>query len=57
MNELHRPGEIVPVSGICECDCGQHHEVSTDVAGHRFPPLHNGCTDSGWTLKTAAGSA
>lgn len=29
---------IVPESGIYECDCGQSHEYSTDVKGHRFPP-------------------
>ncbi|MFE0805287.1 hypothetical protein [Streptomyces sp. NPDC058812] len=56
ISELHRPGEIVPVSGIYECDCGQHHETSTDVAGHRFPPLHDGCTGNGWKLKTATSS-
>lgn len=44
---------IVPESGIYECDCGQSHEYSTDVKGHRFPPLQDGCTGSGWKLKTA----
>ncbi|MFB7734817.1 hypothetical protein ACFC08_10575 [Streptomyces sp. NPDC056112] len=49
---LYHPGEVVPRSGIYECDCGQGHEYSTDVKGHRFPPLHEACSDSGWKLKT-----
>ncbi|MFG2473190.1 hypothetical protein ACGFXB_48535 [Streptomyces canus] len=49
--QVHRPGEVVPVSGIYECDCGQATS-STDVKGHRFPPLQDG--GSGWKLKTAA---
>ncbi|MFI6122991.1 hypothetical protein ACIBCU_24950 [Streptomyces sp. NPDC051064] len=32
------PGEVVPESGIYECDCGAGHHWSTDVKGHRFPP-------------------
>ncbi|MFC9850584.1 hypothetical protein [Streptomyces prasinus] len=50
-DELHRPGEIVSTSCIYECDCGEHHEYSTDVKGHRFPPLHDACTGTGWKLK------
>ncbi|MFC9083876.1 hypothetical protein ACFTY7_44340, partial [Streptomyces sp. NPDC057062] len=23
------------------------------VKGHRFPPLHDGCSDNGWKLKPA----
>ncbi|ELS50830.1 hypothetical protein [Streptomyces viridochromogenes] len=53
-DSVHRPGEIVPESGIYECDCGQSHGYSTDVKGHRFPPLPGDCTGGGWTLKTAA---
>ncbi|MFJ7146838.1 hypothetical protein ACIQVT_01275 [Streptomyces sp. NPDC100445] len=52
--QTHRPGEVVPVSGIYECDFGQRHAYSTDVTGHRFPPLQDGCAGSGWKLKTAA---
>jgi hypothetical protein len=52
--QVHRPGEIVPESGIYECDCGAGHEYSTDVKGHRFPPLHDACPGSGRKLKSAA---
>ncbi|MFD4973643.1 hypothetical protein [Streptomyces sp. NPDC058424] len=51
-DKVYHPGEIVPESGIYECDCGQHHEYSTDVKGHRFPPLHDSCSGSAWKLKT-----
>ncbi|GAA2332301.1 hypothetical protein OKJ48_29870 [Streptomyces kunmingensis] len=53
-NQVHHPGEIVPDSGIYECDCRQHHGYSTDVRGHRFPPPPEGCTGHGWRLKDAA---
>ncbi|MFF5728227.1 hypothetical protein [[Kitasatospora] papulosa] len=36
------PGEIVPESGIYECDCGAGHHWSTDVKGHRFGPAAQG---------------
>ncbi|SEE49338.1 hypothetical protein SAMN05216483_6394 [Streptomyces sp. 2131.1] len=49
-----RPGEIVPESGIYECDCGAGHHWSTDVKGHRFPPLPPGCPGGAWALKTDA---
>jgi hypothetical protein len=52
--QVHHPGEIVPESGIYECDCEQQHAWSTDVKGHRFPPLQGGCGGSGWRLKSAA---
>jgi hypothetical protein len=52
--KVHHPGEIVPLSGIYECDCRQGHEYSTDVKGHRFPPLHQACSGSGWRLKAPA---
>lgn len=45
--KVHHPGEIVPQSGIYECHCGQGHEYSTDVKGHRFPPLHEAGSGSG----------
>ncbi|MEU6577354.1 hypothetical protein [Streptomyces sp. NPDC046805] len=51
--KVYHPGEIVPASGIYECDCGEEHDYSTDVKGHRFPPMQHDCRGSGWTLKTA----
>ncbi|MEW2289894.1 hypothetical protein [Streptomyces sp. NPDC047841] len=51
--KVHHPVEIVPQSGIYECDCGQGHGYSTDMKGHRFPPLHEACSGSGWKLKAA----
>ncbi|WP_433544367.1 hypothetical protein ACQPZG_04095 (plasmid) [Streptomyces sp. CA-294286] len=44
------PGEIVPASGIYACDCDGEHHWSTDVRGHRFPPLPTGCTGRSWAL-------
>ncbi|MBF4134883.1 MULTISPECIES: hypothetical protein [Streptomyces] len=49
-----RPGEIVPESGIYACDCGQGHHWSTDVKGHRFPPLPAGCPGAAWSLRMDA---
>jgi hypothetical protein len=47
-----RPGEIVPASGIYRCDAGCGHGFeSTDVKGHRFPPLPNGCRGGRWTAE------
>jgi len=53
--DVHHPGQIVPISGIYRCDspCGHTFE-STDVKGHRFPPLPSGCGGSGWVLERAA---
>ncbi len=48
------PGEVVPESGIYECDCGAGHHWSTDVKGHRFPPLPEGCSGAAWRLQTDA---
>ncbi|RST04176.1 hypothetical protein E2C00_16605 [Streptomyces sp. WAC05374] len=48
------PGEIVPSSGIYECDCGAGHHGSTDVKGHRFPPPPAGCPGSSWKVQTEA---
>ncbi|MFG2309256.1 hypothetical protein ACGFS9_11390 [Streptomyces sp. NPDC048566] len=48
------PGEIVPVSGIYACDCGRGHHWSTDVKGHRFPPMPGDCTGESWSLRTQA---
>jgi hypothetical protein len=53
--QVFHPGEIVPESGIYECDSGCGHRWSTDVKGHRFPPLHDGCTGKGWKLAQATG--
>ncbi|WP_433415000.1 hypothetical protein ACQP1V_36180 [Microtetraspora malaysiensis] len=52
--ESYRPGMIVPESGIYECDSGCGHQWSTDVKGHRFPPLPDGCKGGGWKLKAKA---
>jgi hypothetical protein len=52
--DIFRPGEIVPVSGIYECDSGCGHRYSTDVKGHRFPPTQDGCSGEGWKLMQAA---
>lgn len=41
--QVYYPGEIVPESGIYECECGDHHRYSADVRGHRFPPPNEGC--------------
>lgn len=52
--KVFKPGEKVPTSGIYECDCdGRHPMDSTDVAGHTFPPPPQGCSGTGWKLKTA----
>jgi hypothetical protein len=48
------PGEIVPQSGIYQCDSGCGHPFeSTDVRGHRFPPLPDGCRGGRWVLERA----
>ena len=55
--EVHRPGQVVPVSGIYRCDAAEddaHAYESTDVRGHRFPPLPHGCPGRGWVLERAA---
>lgn len=51
-----RPGEVVEESGIYECDCGKEHlwSKSTDVRGHRFPPLPFDCSGKAWALRTQA---
>ncbi|WP_018545983.1 hypothetical protein [Streptomyces sp. LaPpAH-108] len=54
--ELFHPGDVVPTSGIYECDCDRAHEYSTDVKGHRFPPLRHDCGGHGWRLKAATPS-
>ncbi|WP_138733042.1 hypothetical protein [Modestobacter excelsi] len=52
---VYHPGQVVPASGIYRCDdgCGSTYE-STDVRGHRFPPLPHGCSGTGWVLEKAA---
>lgn len=55
-NQAFHPGQKVPVSGIYRCDVPGHEDhrfESTDVKGHRFPPLPGGCT-GGWVLERAA---
>ncbi|MCU1606419.1 MAG: uncharacterized protein JWP46_2884 [Modestobacter sp.] len=51
--DVFRPGQVVPTSGIYRCDDGEDGHVfeSTDVKGHRFPPLPNGCRGAGWILE------
>jgi hypothetical protein len=55
---LFHPGQIVPTSGIYRCAGGEedpaHRFESTDVKGHRFPPLPTGCRGKGWVLERAA---
>lgn len=51
--QTYRPGQKAPVSGFYECNCGDAHRVSTDVAGHVLPPLPQGCSGGVWTLKEA----
>ncbi|WP_209448838.1 hypothetical protein [Rhodococcus qingshengii] len=51
--QTYHPGQKAPVSGFYECDCGDAHRVSTDVAGHVLPPLPQGCSGGVWRLKEA----
>jgi hypothetical protein len=54
--QFFRPGELVPASGIYRCDVDEHEEhrfESTDVRGHRFPPLPGGCRGGHWVLERA----
>jgi hypothetical protein len=55
--DMFRPGQIVPTSGIYRCAGGDRDHVfeSTDVKGHRFPPLPAGCSGNGWVLERATG--
>jgi hypothetical protein len=55
--QVFHPGQIVPRSGIYRCDGHDedHAYESTDVAGHRFPPLPRGCRGEGWVLERATG--
>jgi hypothetical protein len=55
--QAFHPGQVVPVSGIYRCDdAGDdgHAFESTDVKGHRFPPMPHGCRGAGWVLEHAA---
>jgi len=54
--QFFRPGELVPVSGIYRCGVDEHEDhrfESTDVRGHRFPPLPGGCRGGHWVLERA----
>jgi hypothetical protein len=55
--QVFHPGQVVPRSGIYRCDVpGHDHSYeSTDVAGHRFPPLPDGCRGGGRVLERPAG--
>lgn len=48
--DVFHPGQKVPSSGIYECDAGCGHQYSTNVKGHRFPPMQDGCPGKGWKL-------
>ncbi|SDX91253.1 hypothetical protein SAMN05661080_01689 [Modestobacter sp. DSM 44400] len=52
---VFHPGQIVETSGIYRCDVAEddHSFESTDVKGHRFPPLPHGCQGGGWVLQQA----
>jgi hypothetical protein len=54
--QVFHPGRIVPRSGIyrCDGDDDDHAYESTDVAGHRFPPLPRGCRAEDRVLVRAA---
>ena len=54
--KVFHPGQVVQVSGIYRCDDGDgdHSYESTDVKGHRFPPLPHGCAGTGWVLERPA---
>lgn len=50
---VYHPGETVPASGIYECDGqGCDHQWSTNVKGHTFPPMRDGCAGQGWRMKS-----
>lgn len=49
--QIYHPDTKVPQSGIYECSGGCGH--STDVKGHTFSPLPDGCEGAGWVLKQA----
>lgn len=50
--DVFRPGQKVRTSGIYECDGGCDHQWSTNVKGHTFPPMRDGCDGQGWRLRT-----
>jgi hypothetical protein len=53
---IFQPGQIVPTSGIYRCTGQEDDHVfeSTDVRGHRFPPMPAECRGEGWVLERAA---
>jgi hypothetical protein len=54
--DVFHPGQVVPTSGIYRCDGAEDDHIfeSTDVKGHRFPPLPRGCRGGGWVLERGA---
>jgi hypothetical protein len=53
--DVFHPGQLVPTSGIYRCDGEDDHVFeSTDVKGHRFPPLPSACRGGGWVLERGA---
>lgn len=57
VGDVFKPGQKVRASGIYKCDSGCGHSYSTNVKGHTFPPMDDGCSGQGWKLesKTPAG--
>jgi hypothetical protein len=57
-DRVFHTGQIVPASGIYRCTGEDEHTFeSTDVRGHRFPPLPAGCRGEGWVLERASAHA
>ncbi|MFD4247613.1 hypothetical protein ACFWP3_39415 [Streptomyces sp. NPDC058525] len=54
--EQWRPAEIVAHSGSHARACGREHlwSKSTDVRGHRSPPVSYDSPGHAWTLRTQA---
>jgi hypothetical protein len=51
--DAFQPGQTVPVIGNYECASGCGHRWSTNVTGHRFPPMNDGCSGYGWIREKA----
>ncbi|MGY1650662.1 hypothetical protein [Geodermatophilus sp. SYSU D01119] len=41
--QVSRPGRVIPRSAIHRCGGDDRAHESTDAAGHRSPPLPDGC--------------
>ncbi|MBB3083780.1 hypothetical protein [Geodermatophilus sabuli] len=54
MSRYSTPGQVVPRSGVYRCSSEDGHVFeSTDVKGHRFPPLPRDCPARGGCPSTA----